>query len=323
MAVVCCGALLGCGSTARSSGTATAGAGQGGSTPSESATAGTSAGGGGGKSGSAGSTTTGGAADGGAAGSPASSGTAGDGGDAPGGGQPSVGCTAPLEQQTGALCVAKLVTVDGGYSIDATEVTRLQYFSWLETEPQLPAAESACGAKQGYEPDAACLEGKQLSDPEHQPMTCIDWCDAAAYCQGVGKRLCGKIGGGANGVDDVADATKSQWYRACSAGGVNTYPYGDEHDGAKCNDYDHPQNGAVTLPVGSLTGCQSSVAGFEGVFDLSGNVHEWEDSCETYDFGLTCHLRGGAVVGASECADGGVQTAKTRRDDIGFRCCKE
>jgi formylglycine-generating enzyme required for sulfatase activity len=318
--MVCCGVVLGCGSTAHLPGKASGGTGQSGSSAGESVTTGTSAGG----DGSAGSPATGGAAEGGAAGSPASSGMgAGEGGDAPVGGQSSIGCTAPLEEQLGELCVAKLVTVDGGYSIDATEVTRLQYFSWLETEPPWPAADSACGAQQGYEPDAACLEGKQLSDPEHQPMTCVDWCDAAAYCQGVGKRLCGKIGGGANGIDDVADATKSQWYRACSAGGVNTYPYGGEHDGAKCNDYDHPRNAAVTLPVGSLTGCQSSVSGFGGVFDLSGNVHEWEDSCETYDFGLTCHLRGGAVVGASACADGGVQTAKTKRDDIGFRCCKD
>jgi hypothetical protein len=40
------------------------------------------------------------------------------------------------------------------------------------------------------------------------PITNVDWCDAYAYCAGIGKRLCGKIGGGTldqGGLDDVIE----------------------------------------------------------------------------------------------------------------------
>ena len=52
-------------------------------------------------------------------------------------------------------------------------------------------------------------------DADHHPIVWVDWCDAYAYCKGVGKRLCGAIGGGP--VDfhtGYADTNQSQWYRA-------------------------------------------------------------------------------------------------------------
>jgi hypothetical protein len=50
----------------------------------------------------------------------------------------------------------------------------------------------------------------------------------------------------------------------------------------------------MTAAAGTLVGCQSSVAGYGGVCDLSGNVWEWEDSCDAGGASADCRLRGGS-----------------------------
>jgi formylglycine-generating enzyme required for sulfatase activity len=132
----------------------------------------------------------------------------------------------------------------------------------------------------------------------------------------VGKRLCGKIGGGANGHDDYADAMKSQWFNACTSGGQNDYPYGDTYSGTTCNG-----EAGTTAPVASMPGCQSPTTGYEGVYDLSGNVWEWEDSCKP-DY---CRLRGGwfSHYDYSLRCDFDLFNAwgSSSGKSIGFRCC--
>jgi formylglycine-generating enzyme required for sulfatase activity len=152
----------------------------------------------------------------------------------------------------------------------------------------------------------------------------VDWCDAYAYCAGVGKRLCGQIGGGPNGFNDIANAGLSQWYRACVSGGAkNVYPYGSSYQDQTCNGADAAN--AATVPVGSMSGCQPSATGYEGVHDLSGNVSEWGDACSgTAGQQDLCRVRGGSFASASaqlRCDSGLSASRFDALGMIGLRCC--
>jgi formylglycine-generating enzyme required for sulfatase activity len=226
--------------------------------------------------------------------------------------------------------VAKLVTVTGGYAIDATEVTRSQYEAWLSTNPSTGGQRSECSWNTVFSPASGCMSGERVcqgSGCGQHPQVCVDWCDAVAYCQGVGKRLCGKIGGGANAYGDYKDATKSQWYKACTSDGQNGYPYLDAYSAQACNGWD--KGIQTTVETGSLRICQSSSSGYKGVYDLSGNVWEWEDSCsDTYGLSDNCRLRGGSFnrddIGLrcdSDSDSDFLSRDPTGGDVIGFRCC--
>lgn len=214
-----------------------------------------------------------------------------------------------------------MVEVAGGFCIDATEVTRSQYASWLSTSPSTNGQSSNCSWNSSYLPSCEWPAGNKGD----YPVVCVDWCDAYAYCAAVGKRLCGKIGGGANSYEERANASSSQWFNVCSSNGQRLYPYGDTFLGTACNGHDAGNGTAV--PVGSMSGCQSGVNGYEGVFDLSGNVQEWEDSCSA-DSGQysVCLVRGGWFDGFDlllRCDYDGYTFS--RNDDsldyVGFRCC--
>ena len=239
-------------------------------------------------------------------------------------GSVTTGCKGSLEsiQDCTGLCVAKMATVSGPrqtYSIDVTEVTQGQYSEWLATNPQLPpTTDETCGALTGYLQYGYRYTG---SAPDHYPVVNVDWCSAYAYCLGVGKRLCGAIDGGSVSGEGYHDATISQWYRACSSGGVNSYPYGNTYEQDFCSGADAPTS---WIPVGSLSNCVTSESGFAGVYDLSGSVSEWENSCFFMGDLTFCNARGGSFQDSEwVLACDAVTTSSTDypRDDLGFRCC--
>jgi formylglycine-generating enzyme required for sulfatase activity len=92
-----------------------------------------------------------------------------------------------------------------------------------------------------------------------------------------------------------------------------------------CNGVDI--GGAAAWPSGSTSTCQG---GYPGVFDMSGNVLEWVDSCDkTAGAGDNCMRRGGSFSDPARGADASCTYAEpaerglgaTNGHDIGFRCC--
>lgn len=233
------------------------------------------------------------------------------------GGGSGLGDASPSESAPDAGgCPPGMVQIQS-YCIDVTEVTRLQYAAWLATNPLSSEQSAECNWNTDFAPSCEWPVGTR----GQHPVVCVDWCDAYAYCHRVSKRLCGKIGGGENDFADFADPSKSQWFNACSAGGTLAYPYGSSYDPAACNGAD--KGIGSTIVTGNLASCQG---GFPGLFDMSGNVWEWEDSCDGTG---KCRVRGGSFADpdtseAHRCAYDyafGNNTRDASFNSLGFRCC--
>src|SRR5690606_34323252 len=103
---------------------------------------------------------------------------------------------------------------------------------WLATSPTPSGAlvGEGCGGNTDLAPSASCLAaGFDCTGAScgGRPQTCVDWCDAFAYCAAIGKQLCGRYGPGEISISSFTDASLSPWYNACSSGGMYLFPTGD------------------------------------------------------------------------------------------------
>ncbi len=134
--------------------------------------------------------------------------------------------------------------------IDKTEVTNAQY--------QRCVAAGACTER-------GCPEQAELAG-DTQPVVCVTWEQAQAYCQWVGGSL----------------PSEAQWEYAARGPQGTQYPWGNEFDGSRLNycdaqcPYDWADKSvddgyAKSSPVGSFP----SGTSWCGALDMAGNGWEW------------------------------------------------
>ncbi|MCA9595975.1 MAG: SUMF1/EgtB/PvdO family nonheme iron enzyme [Myxococcales bacterium] len=266
---------------------------------------------------------TGGAA--GSAGSGGNAGTAGVGGSAGSGGAGGSAGADAATDPCGSYKGASMVKPKNlAFCIDSTEVTRAQYQEFLVDQGATPTGtHPKCGFNASYKISDYLWNATADDEPVHG----TDWCDAVDYCAWAGKRLCGKLGGGELAKAECS-TTQSQWMVACSLNGVQNYPYGNQYVAGNCRDSVTDGGSSGQVPVGSLPKCEG---GYPGIFDMSGNVMEWQDSCTQTSDPATdeCEAQGGSwnfPGGSGSAVFCGFHEPHVRGGEgpqIGFRCCKD
>lgn len=207
--------------------------------------------------------------------------------------------------------------------VDSTEVTLGQYKTFTDSNPSPAIQDQYCSWNTAFLPDQDCLalpDDIQLLDVDYAPVACVDQCDARAFCEWAGKKLCSTNYAGKRTPES------DPWLAACAgAEGLRDFPYGSQALAEVCNGSDHPSSGCpggcIDFPAGALTSCKNP----EGVFDLVGNLAEWSDGCSGILGGADlCLVRGGWVArpaAQNTCKSDVTATRQTLSPHIGFRCC--
>lgn len=244
------------------------------------------------------------------------------------GGQPSGGaptCPAPPKKD-GREMVAIHRKEGGCFWVDEKEVTWNDYDAFLKNSPPEPVLPAACSNKKDFSPAAPCKEnalaGVAAATPEDKlkaPVTCVDWCDAKAYCVEAGKDLC------PGDYNNPKSPVESAWFAACSSDGENDYSYGTykadtckDASNSSCNTKEN-----CLAQVGAFAKCKTP----EGAFDMSGNAAEWVEECFGGDATKPdgeCFVRGGSAFDESSSTKCDRATSRARNtpgESVGFRCC--
>ncbi|HKY35834.1 MAG TPA: MopE-related protein [Polyangiaceae bacterium] len=152
------------------------------------------------------------------------------------------------------------------------------------------------------------------------PWTSVKQTEADAACKAVPT---------SNANTKMRLCSESEWQMACLAGGAGTSPTWafssapTTYDDDVCNDanagVDAPW--ATSFDNGQAKRCRTSTQ----IWDMTGNVAEWTDSCYTILNKQYCRVRGGSFLSlgpATACNFSFVLDIPSFANfDLGFRCC--
>ncbi len=191
------------------------------------------------------------------------------------------------------------------FYIDQHPVTNAEYYEFLKATKHRPPISW----------------GKHIypADKANHPVTTVNWHDAQAYAEWVGKRL----------------PTEAEWEKAARGTDGRMWPWGNEFDITRCNIVEGGERG--TTPTGKYAPSGNSPY---GISDMAGNVWEWvEDFYQGYDgyeevasfyhgwrdrYGEKFRvLRGGSWAHYSlqaRCAFRAAHLPDATNETVGFRC---
>lgn len=240
---------------------------------------------------------------------------------------------------------AKLVlipTPDGSaYCIDEREAVYAEYKQFLGAKGTDPSGQPPeCSHNESFVPRlneeeppyeyADCAPEQWLIDTEpDRAVNCVDFCDAWAFCDWAGKRLCGLRGADPSKIskidgdlDLVARSTDSEWFLVCSQNDSTKYPYGDAYQPGVCIDQTKVQaEGDQALTVRDTAGneCRGQSAPYSNVYNMSGSIRQWVNVCAG-----GCFSMGGTAAGESVACDASnLGTSLSANFQIGIRCCAD
>ncbi|WP_394826873.1 formylglycine-generating enzyme family protein [Pendulispora albinea] len=214
----------------------------------------------------------------------------------------------------------------GDFCIDTTEVTNAQYVPFLQAVTANPRMAEQPADVCSWNTDFQVASGypKPADGDPNDPVRGVDWCDAYAFCRWANKRLCGAVGGGSSPYSNFAQPT-DQWYFACSSNGRYAYTYGAGFDEKACNGDGTGRADASVVNVAQSTRCHPPASPFASLYDMTGNVLEWEDSCESSAVDSDCLTRGGwfksPEPAALACNKNGRRKRTASAEGVGIRCC--
>jgi len=224
------------------------------------------------------------------------------------------------------------------YCIDPTEVSIEAYAAFQSVTPATLASmkllHAACTTKKSFAP--LVTTGVDAGDSK-MPVRWVDWCDAYSYCAYNGKRLCGAISASKTPAlySKWDDPFMGQWRFGCAPSTTTpVWPYGAVADPNRCTTKDRDSGipdvsltPDAPVAVGSKPACltvttKDKLSG--DLFDMSGNVAEWEDSCVGSLPDDLCRVRGGSfrdIAKSASCAADRALPRSARDETVGFRCC--
>jgi len=176
-----------------------------------------------------------------------------------------------------------------------------------ETEVTVSAYSACVRAGACTNPNTKGYCNWERSGRDDDPINCVDWHQAKAYCEWAAKRL----------------PTEQEWEKAARGTDGRKYPWGNEYASCARAVMDEGPDGCgrrSTWPVGS----KPSGASPYGALDMMGNVWEWTSSW------YSSEKKGRALRGGSWGIDpGGVRASyrygrdpSARYGSGGFRCAK-